>query len=84
MVGIKYLSDNESNELFLNVQNGTISNEELIKVVLEQELKVAEINKRLNPYYAVNELIIYNPFRDENSDLYQLYEPAVGKNILKV
>lgn len=75
----RYLSDNETNDLLSNIQRGTMSNEELTKIILEQELKVAEINKRLNPYYAVNELIIYNPFSLENSDLYQLYEPAVGR-----
>ena len=51
-----------------------MSNEELTKAVLEQALKVAEINKRLNPYYAVNELIIYNPFSLDGFNLYQLYE----------
>lgn len=79
----KYLNDNESNEIFSCVRNGLINNEQLSTEILNQELKIAEINKRLNPYYAINELIIYNPFGLESHDLYQLYEPSIGKKVFK-
>lgn len=71
----KYLNYNESKEL--------INNEQISNEVLRQELKIAEINKRLNPYYAINELVVYNPFSSEIRDVYQLYEPAIGKKIFK-
>ena len=29
------------------------------------ESEIAEINRRLNPYYAINELTFYNMFEDE-------------------
>lgn len=79
----KYLNTNESNEILSQVRNGLINNEQLSNEVLKQELRIAEINKRLNPYYAINELIIYNPFSLEPHDLYQLYEPAVGRKVFK-
>lgn len=79
----KYLNTNESNALLSRVRNGQINNEQLSNEVLKQELQVAEINKRLNPYYAINELIIYNPFSLESRGLYQLYEPAIGKKLFK-
>lgn len=67
------------NELFSLVKEGVISNEELSKEILKRELAIAEISKRLIPFYAVNELVVYNPFSDKAQDLYQLYEPSVGK-----
>lgn len=79
----KYLNTNESNELLSRVKNGLINNEQLSNEVLKQELQIAEINKRLNPYYAINELIMYNPFSEETHDIYQLYEPAVGRKVFK-
>lgn len=79
----KYLVNNETNEILSLVRDGLINNEQLSNEVLKQELHIADINKRLNPYYAINELIIYNPFGINFHDIYQLYEPAVGKKVFK-
>lgn len=78
-----YLYSSESNDVFKLVKSGKMSNEELTEKILKRELEVAEISKRLIPYYAINELIIYNPFSSKLSDLYQLYEPSVGKKTFK-
>lgn len=77
----KYLSSPNSDSLFARIKDGSISNEELSSEILAQELKIAEVNRRLNPYYAINELVIYNPFDSNGRDLFQIYEPSVGKKI---
>lgn len=79
----KYLNEKDENNILTRIKEGTMSAEELSDEVLKQELKIAEINKRLNPYYAINELTIYNPFGNEDCDLFQLYEPAIGKKAFK-
>lgn len=76
----QYLNEPEFNEILSSIKAGVISNEELTLKILKQELLIAEINRRLNPYYAINELIVYNPFAEDN-DMYQLYEPSSGKSI---
>ncbi len=77
----KYLNNIESNKTELTKE--LISNKQLESDILSLELKVAEINKRLNPYYAINELIIYNPFSSDEKDVYQLYEPSIGRKVFK-
>lgn len=47
------------------------------------ESEIAEINRRLNPYYAINELTFYNMFEDEIDSISLLYEPALGKKLYK-
>lgn len=47
------------------------------------ESEIAEINRRLNPYYAINELTFYNMFEDEIYSISLLYEPALGKKLYK-
>lgn len=75
----KYLNDNKNGDIFADLRTGKKSAEEVSEEILKQELKIADINKRLNPYYAINELTIFNPFSDSDDDFYQLYEPSVGK-----
>ena len=74
---------NIDNNFFSSLKDGLISGEELTSEILKQELKIAEINRRLNPYYAINELVIYSPEGNEDEEFYQLYEPAVGKKVFK-
>lgn len=74
-----YLNNNIDNNFFSSLKDGLISGEELTSEILKQELKIAEINRRLNPYYAINELVIYSPEGNEDEEFYQLYEPAVGR-----
>lgn len=78
-----YLDGRTPNDLFSLVKDGVISNEELSKEILKRELAIAEISKRLIPFYAVNELAVYNPFSEKAHELYQLYEPSVGKSIFR-
>lgn len=78
---VRYMSDDIFSGMLLHSQIKNMSKDKLSKEILDQELKVAEINRRLNPFYAINELIIYNPFLEENEDIYQLYEPSVGRKV---
>lgn len=78
-----YLNESKDTDIFADLKSGKKSAEEVSEEILKQELKIADINKRLNPYYAINELTIYNPFNDSDDDFYQLYEPSIGKKTFK-
>lgn len=69
--------------LFEKIRNGYIDIDKLSDLVLTEELKIAEINRRLNPYYAINELTFYNMFEDDFDSMSLLYEPALGKKLYK-
>ena len=57
---------------------------EISNIILQEEIKVAELNRRLNPYYAINELIYYRSIIDPNlEDYYEYYEPGIGKHLIK-
>ena len=52
--------------------------------MLAEEIKVAELNRRLNPYYAINEVIFYRGIIDDTKeDYYEYYEPNIGKQLIK-
>lgn len=69
--------------LFEKIRNGYIDIDKLSDIALAEELKIAEINRRLNPYYAINELTFYNMFDDDFESMSLLYEPALGKKLYK-
>lgn len=69
--------------LFEKIRNGYIDIDKLSDIALAEELKIAEINRRLNPYYAINELTFYNMFDDDFDSMSLLYEPALGKRLYK-
>ena len=69
--------------LFEKIRCGLIDIDKLSDLALAEELKIAEINRRLNPYYAINELTFYNMFEDEIDSISLLYEPALGKKLYK-
>lgn len=69
--------------LFEKIRNGYIDIDKLSDIALAEELKIAEINRRLNPYYAINELTFYNMFDDDFDSMTLLYEPALGKRLYK-
>ena len=69
--------------LFEKIRCGLVDIDKLSDLALAEELKIAEINRRLNPYYAINELTFYNMFEDEFDSISLLYEPALGKKLYK-
>ena len=69
--------------LFEKIRCGLVDIDKLSDLALAEELKIAEINRRLNPYYAINELTFYNMFEDEIDSISLLYEPALGKKLYK-
>ena len=69
--------------LFEKIRGGLGDIDKLSDLALAEELKIAEINRRLNPYYAINELTFYNMFEDEIDSISLLYEPALGKKLYK-
>lgn len=69
--------------LFEKIRCGLVDIDKLSDLALAEELKIAEINRRLNPYYAINELTLYNMFEDEIDSISLLYEPALGKKLYK-
>lgn len=74
--------DRESLKQFiLLMKNGEA--EKFSEAMLNVELKVSEINRRLNPYYAINELLIQNNFNSNDSSLFFIYEPGIGRKKFK-
>lgn len=57
--------------------------EKAIQKAVEDELKEAEINRRIAPYYAINVLRMINPFASDFPDYYLLHEPLMGKRLIK-
>lgn len=80
----EYLNKSEQNNVLEQIKQGLINSEEISNLVLQEEIKVAELNRRLNPYYAINELIYYRSIIDPNlEDYYEYYEPGIGKRLIK-
>lgn len=78
----EYFKDKTDEKLFELIKDNKMSLDEISDIALKEELKIAEINRRLNPYYAINSLAIYNPYADEEP-ITLLYEPASGKKLYK-
>lgn len=78
----EYFKDKTDEKIFELIKDKKMSLDEISDIALKEELKIAEINRRLNPYYAINSLAIYNPYGDEEP-VTLLYEPASGKKIYK-
>ena len=80
----EYLNKSEQNNILEKIKQGLINSEEISNLILQEEIKVAELNRRLNPYYAINELIYYRSIIDPNlEDYYEYYEPGIGKRLIK-
>ena len=80
----EYLNKSEKNNILEQIKQGLINSEEISNIILQEEIKVAELNRRLNPYYAINELIYYRSIIDPNlEDYYEYYEPGIGKHLIK-
>lgn len=74
----KYLSEEQRNSLFELMKKGTINGEQIGNLIAKYEVVIAEINRKLNLYYALNKLHIYNPNTFDTLGI-QLYEPLIGK-----
>ena len=80
----EYLNKSEQNNILEQIKQGLINSEEISNLILQEEIKVAELNRRLNPYYAINELIYYRSIIDPDlEDYYEYYEPGIGKRLIK-
>lgn len=78
----EYFQDKTDKKIFELIKSKKMSLDEISDIALKEELKIAEINRRLNPYYAINSLTIYNPYSDEDP-ITLLYEPSSGKKLYK-
>lgn len=80
----EYLNKNEKIAILEQIKKGLKSSEEISNLVLAEEIKVAELNRRLNPYYAINEVVFYRGIIDDTKeDYYEYYEPNIGKQLIK-
>lgn len=79
-----YNVNSNRNNILEQIKQGLINSEEISNLILQEEIKVAELNRRLNPYYAINELIYYRSIIDPDiEDYYEYYEPGIGKRLIK-
>lgn len=74
----KYLSDEEKNIIFEQIKNGLINGKQVCDLIATYEMKIAEINRRLNLYYTINRLQFFDPITCDLLGI-QLYEPMMGK-----
>ena len=80
----EYLNKNEKIAILEQIKKGLISSEKISSLVLAEEIKIAELNRRLNPYYAINEVAFYRGIIDDTKeDYYEYYEPNIGKQLIK-
>lgn len=80
----EYLNKNENIAILEQIKKGLISSEKIGNLVLAEEIKIAELNRRLNPYYAINEVTFYHNSLDDTKDNYYMYyEPNIGKQLIK-
>lgn len=78
------LNKNENIAILEQIKKGLISSEKIGNLVLAEEIKIAELNRRLNPYYAINEVTFYHNSLDDTKDNYYMYyEPNIGKQLIK-
>ncbi len=73
----KYLSEEENNTFLDQMKNGILNGEQVRDLIAKNELVIAEINRNINLYYAINKLQIFEPMTAETVGI-QLYEPMMG------
>ena len=66
----EYFKDKTDEKLFELIKDNKMSLDEISDIALKEELKIAEINRRLNPYADEEPITL-------------LYEPASGKKLYK-
>ncbi len=73
----KYLSHEENNILLEQMKKGYVNGEQIRDSIAKYEMIIADINRKINLYYAINELKFYNPITSEILGIH-LYEPMIG------
>lgn len=76
----KYLSDEENNSFLEHMKMGDLGEKQVLDMIVKNEMIIAEINRSLNLYYAINNLQIYEPMTANTLGI-QLYEPMMGTKI---
>ncbi len=76
----KYLSEEEINEFLEQIKNGSVDISELSSQIAKAEMTIADINRRLSLYYAINRLQIFDPASGDVKSI-QLYEPMMGSKV---
>ena len=59
------------------MKNGSLNGEQIRDLIAKYELVIAEINRNINLYYAINKLHFFEPITSETLSI-QLYEPMMG------
>lgn len=77
----KYLTKEENNEFLEQIKNGKVNGAKVRDLIAKYEMKIAEINRNINLYYAINKLHFYDPTTCDTLGI-QLYEPMMGTKIL--
>lgn len=73
----KYLSEEENNAFLEQIKKGILNGEQVRDLIAKKELIIAEINRKISLYYAINKLHFYEPMTAETIGI-QLYEPMMG------
>lgn len=73
----KYLSEDENNAFLEQMRRVILNEEQLKEQIAKNELLIAEINRNISLYYAINKLHFYEPITAETVGI-QLYEPMMG------
>ncbi len=73
----KYLSEDENNTFFEQMRKGFVKKEQVRDSIAKNEMIIAQVNRNLNSYYAINQLHFYEPMTSETLGI-QIYEPMMG------
>ena len=73
-----YLADDSYNDLLEKIRDGSITEEELSQRILERQLRIAEVTKNINYYYAIDRMQFFTPGTGDLVDI-KLFEPMMGR-----
>lgn len=73
----KYLSAEENNAYLEQIRKGVLNAEQVRNSIAKNEMLIAEINRNINRYYAINKLQFFKPYTCETLGI-QVYEPMMG------
>lgn len=73
----KYLSEADNNAFFEQIRQGVVTQEEVRDSIAKNEMLIAQINRSMNTYYAINKLQFYKPITCDTLGI-QIYEPLIG------
>lgn len=72
------LKEGNYNELLERIKRGNIKSEELTQQILKRQMQIAEVNRNINYYYAIDKMQFYKPCTGEITEI-KLYEPMMGQ-----